>query len=124
MLKELPLDIQRYLSKLLVVRDCLSLELCIRDKINRKTHYEDRLYKEEYKHNYKFHDKIIYIETCRVKSVLFSLVKPMKDFDSHFIIRHTEEISTRGANRKAFKVITDKQKKILARRLEMLNFYE
>ena len=64
----------------------------------------------------------MFIETCRLQSCLFSTVRHGKDYIRQFIIRHKDDISTRAANRKAFKVIVDGDNKVLRRRLEMFGF--
>ena len=121
MIKHLPVEIPRYISRFLLVHGCLNLELCIQRSLFDKEHYEKLLYKEEYKHAYTFKEKEIFIETCRIGNAVYSTVRVAM---RSFIIRHTDDISTREANGKAFAILQDREKKVLRHRLEMVGFYE
>ena len=71
------------------------------------------------KQEYSYNDKKLYIESYRIHDTLFSLVRPNK---SQFIIRHSDDISTRDANKKAFEAICDNENSILKHRLKLLGF--
>lgn len=120
MLNRIPNEICKYLTEFLTVRDCLNLEISIHTKIYCKRHYQSKLYKEDYVHEYSIADKKLFVQSCSTKMGLFSIVNPYDQ--RQFLIRHTEDISTREANKKAYKVIEEKRKTILKRRLEMIGF--
>lgn len=121
MLTDFPDDIKRHIARFLLVMDCLNFEVTLRERIHKKVHYEDRLYKEEYKCEYKIATRKnkIFIETVRVDRALYSTVYVRDDL-RQFVVLHQEDISTRKANRKAFEAIKHKEGTMLMRRLEMI----
>mgnify|MGYP001311807238 CR=1 FL=1 len=121
MLKDFPDDIKRHINSFLLVMECLNLEVSIQQRMHEKVYYMGRLYKEDYRCEYKTHKNKICIETLRVGKALYSTVY-VRDKLRQFVILHKEDISTRSANRKAFEVIKDKESTMLIRRLEMIGF--
>ena len=123
MLTDFPDDIKRHVARFLLVMDCLNFEVTLQERIHKKVHYEDRLYKEEYKCGYTIatQKNKIFIETVRVDQALYSTVYVSEKL-RQFVILHNEETSTRKANRKAYEVIKHKEATMLQRRLEMIGF--
>ena len=119
----LPDDINRHIARFLQVRDCLNFEVTLQERIHKKEHYEDRLYREEYRCGYTIatQKNKIFIETVRVDQALYSTVYVSEKL-RQFVILHNEETSTRKANRKAYEVIKHKEATMLQRRLEMIGF--
>jgi len=121
MLKDFPDDIKRHINSFLLVMECLNLEVSIQERMHGKVHYMNRLYKEDYRCEYKTQKNKIWIETQRVGKALYSTVY-VREKLRQFVILHKEDISTRSANRKAFEVIKHKQSTVLIRRLEMIGY--
>ena len=117
----LPDDINRHIARFLQVMDCLNYEVSLQERIHKKEHYEDRLYKEAYKCEYTIatQKNKIFIETVRVDQALYSTVYVSEKL-RQFVILHNEETSARKANRKAYEVIKHKEGTMLQRRLEMI----
>lgn len=119
MLKALPNDIQRHIATFLLVQGCLNLELSIEKRLFSIQHYKNLLYREDYNHTYKFAKRDVFIETCRLGQAVYSTVRVAL---RHFVIRHKNNVSTREANRNAFKAMQENESKVLMRRLEMVGF--
>ena len=116
----LPVDLLRRISNFLVVKDAHCFEKAVGKKIYGKKYYATQLYRQDYQKAYDMEDRKVYIDTCRVSDVVFSLVHayPKKQF----VIRHNEDISTIAANIKAYEAVRNREHNILRRRLEMVGF--
>lgn len=116
----IPDDLWRHIGSFLRVKEAVGLENALVKNLHSKEHYLELLYKESYSRLYIFNTRKINIETYRICGVVFSLVKPLPKSD--FVIRHTDEISTREANKRAYDALCIKEGKVLRRRLEMVGW--
>lgn len=114
----LPLDLLRQISGYLHVRYAVRFDSIFKDKLFAKKHYKRLLHTEDYHKRYNFRRRVISIGSYYLSDTVFSLVKPSAG--KQFIIRHRDKISTRKANNRAFKTITEAAMPTLRRRLEMV----
>ncbi len=113
----IPIDMLRHITGFLRVADAILLENALAVKLYITSHYKSLLYKQSYSYMYHFNNRYIYIDTYRISDTVFSLVKPLPKSD--FVIRHTDEISTKEANKKAYEALCAKESKALRRRFEL-----
>jgi hypothetical protein len=114
----LPLDLLRQISGYLHVRYAVRFDSIFKDKLFAKQHYKRLLETEDYHKRYNFRQRVISIGSYYLSNTVFSLVRSSKG--KQFIIRHRDKISTRKANNRAFKTITEAAMPTLRRRLEMV----
>lgn len=114
----IPDDLWRHVIHFLRVEGALSLENALVKKINETEHYKTLLFKQSYFKTYDFNNRKIHIDTYNISGTVFSQVKPLPKRE--FVIRHKEKISTKQANQKAYKVMCEKENRVLRRRLEMV----
>ena len=109
-MRDLCIDILRYIVPFLNVKDALNLQYVTKRK----------LYETSYFKKIHFYEKIsttkdnITVVTQHIQNTLLSNVIRNK---KQFIIRHNEHISTRQANRKVFETLKGK---LIRKRLEMV----
>ncbi len=98
----LPKDILRVVTDFLRVKECLHLQVACRQVLFDKQHYQNRIYSQSIVKFFLRKNIQIMIETHRIRDTVFSMVRKGK---KEFLIRHTEEISTKDANNKVFNYV-------------------
>jgi len=101
----LPKDILRVIADFLLVKECLNLQVACQLVLFEKIHYQNRIYSESIVKFFLRKNIRIMIATHRMRNTVFSMVRNGK---KEFLIRHTEEISTKNANNKVLKLLKSK----------------
>jgi hypothetical protein len=113
----LPNDILRHISTFCTVFDSLIMELALDVKLFELSMYKRRLYKEPFESVHNINGRIVNISTFYENDTVNSRVLgcPVPNFT----ILHKNIMSTRNANRYAFKALY-RQSTCIRRRLEMV----
>lgn len=98
----LPVDVLRHITQFLLVEEAIRFENNIAMKLNSTCHYKMLKYKQPFLRKEFFNGRYIVINTENIHGKVFSEVTLPK---KTFVITHREDISTKNANTKAFKLM-------------------
>jgi hypothetical protein len=113
----LPVDILRYITQFLLVQEAIRFENNIAMKLNSTCHYKMLKYKQPFKRKEFFNGRYIEITTENIHGKVFSNVTLPK---KSFVITHREDISTKNANTKAFKLMCGSQNSLICASLRSM----